>query len=69
MKMHVYLTLWEDLIMHRPHVIDNSKQQAIICNKEESCRSNQCMPAVIKTYFSMISESSHYTNKKLQNFS
>ena len=67
--MHVYLTLWKDLIMHRPHVIDNSKQQAIICNKEESCRSNQCMPAVIKTYFSMISESSHYTNKKLQNFS
>jgi hypothetical protein len=55
--------------MHRPHVNDNSKQQAIICNKEESCRSNQCMPAVIKTYFSMIPESSHYANKKLQNFS
>ena len=21
MKMHIYLTLWKDLIMHRPHVI------------------------------------------------
>ena len=38
------------------------KQQAIICNKEESCRSNQCMPAAIKT--NMIPESSHYINKK-----